>query len=119
MKIAIVGNRKGWERDYIVDKINKYDEKYINEFQYKNEMKIDIIAFPKNYKKLLYLAGRNCYGLESIEDNIDDEILNKFIYKLIKNKHYSVLEHINISIFIKNVSRSLTMQLTRHRLCNW
>jgi len=80
-------------------------------------MKIKIINYPENYKDLLYLAGRNCYGLEEIKEKTTKRSIDKFIYKLINNKHESVLEHCNISIYIKDVSRSLLAQLTRHRLC--
>lgn len=80
-------------------------------------MDIKIINYPKEYKKIIYQAGINCYGINNIETS--EENMNKFIYQLIKNKHESVLEHINISIFITDIPRSLMEQLTRHRLCSF
>jgi thymidylate synthase (FAD) len=85
-----------------------------------SELKVDIIHYPSMYKELIYLAGRNCYGLEIKENlKIIDEQLNNFIKKIIDNKHYSVLEHVNISIYISDASRSFMSQLTRHRLCSF
>lgn len=81
-------------------------------------MNIEIINYPKEYKEIIYKAGRNCYG--HIENTTtDDAILKTFIYNIIKNKHESVLEHINITIIIKDIPRSLMEQLTRHRLCSF
>lgn len=85
-----------------------------------SELKVAIIHYPSAYKELIYLAGRNCYGLEVTETiNIEDIVLNNFIEKIIDNKHYSVLEHVNISIYISNATRSFMSQLTRHRLCSY
>lgn len=83
-------------------------------------MDIEIFNFPYNYKYLIYLAGRNCYGLECNEkynNKIEDYELNLFLQKIIKNNHMSVLEHINISLYIYNCTRAFMAQLTRHRLC--
>jgi thymidylate synthase (FAD) len=84
------------------------------------EINVAVINYPFIYKELIYLAGRNCYGLEVNEtNNISENELNNFIKKIIDNKHYSVLEHVNISIYISNVTRSFMAQLTRHRLCSF
>jgi thymidylate synthase (FAD) len=83
-------------------------------------MKITIISFPKDYRKIIYMAGRNCYGFNCEDINkISEEQLNSFIYKLIENGHESVLEHICITILIEDIPRSLMEQLTRHRLCSY
>lgn len=82
-------------------------------------MKIDIIDYPWDYKNIIYLAGRNCYGLEVIKKDTTIKELNMFITKIIKNKHNSVLEHINVCIYIRDCTRSLMAQLTRHRLCSF
>lgn len=77
-------------------------------------MDIEIIQRTPKYWDILYLAGRSCYGLESItNESIFTKLL--FIRKLIENKHESVLEHCIISIFIKGCSRSFMSQITRHR----
>lgn len=82
-------------------------------------MIIDIIHYPSEYLDIIYLAGRNCYGMESISAFCTHDEKANFIRKLIKNNHLSVVEHINICIYIKNVSRSFLAQLTRHRLASF
>jgi len=84
-----------------------------------HEIGVSVEHFPKNYKEIIYLAGRNCYGLESIENDLSEKRLDAFLYKIITNKHNSVLEHCHVSVYIKNVSRSLLAQITRHRLCSF
>lgn len=80
-------------------------------------MDIEIINYPLKYKNIIYEAGRNCYGINN--EKVEEDKLNIFIYNLIKNNHESVLEHINITILIKDIPRSLMEQLTRHRLCSF
>lgn len=82
-------------------------------------MEIKIIQYSKDYLDILYLAGRNCYGMEEIKENITQELKENFIKKLIQNYHESVLEHCFISIYIKDCSRSFMAQITRHRLCSF
>jgi thymidylate synthase (FAD) len=77
------------------------------------KMDIKIVQYPKNYKKIIYLAGRNCYG---VTNELTTKIkYSNFIYKIISCNHESLLEHINITILIKDIPRSLMEQLTRHR----
>ena len=79
-------------------------------------MIIKILHFPKDYINIIYLAGRNCYGLSCIHKDTSEQTKKSFVNKIVNNQHFSVLEHINITIFIKNASRSFLTQLTRHRL---
>ena len=39
----------------------------------------------------------------------------KFISGIVKNDHGSVLEHVNVTFLLQDMSRSLMAQLTRHR----
>lgn len=80
-------------------------------------MDIKIISYPKEYKYIIYHAGRNCYGINN--EIVKEEELNNFIFNIIKNNHESVLEHVNICILISDIPRSLMEQLTRHRLCSF
>lgn len=67
----------------------------------------------------LYLAAsgaRLCYKSEG--DSIDGEVGEKdkiLLDNLVKMGHGSVVEHVNYTFLIENVSRSLTHQLVRHR----
>jgi thymidylate synthase (FAD) len=82
-------------------------------------MKIKIINYPKNYKNIIFLAGRNCYGLEIIKKDIKKEDKSAFLRKIIKNQHESVIEHCHISVYCRDMSRSFLAQITRHRLCSF
>jgi len=78
-------------------------------------MKIEIKQYSTDYKNLMYLAGRSCFGMEDIKDETSDLQKSNFIKKIIKLDHGTVLEHCVYSFFIKDVSRSLMAQITRHR----
>lgn len=65
--------------------------------------------------KLLELAGRTCY---KSEDRITDESACKFVEKICRNRHESVLEHANYTVrFV--LSRSASHQLVRHRIASY
>jgi len=78
-------------------------------------MKISIINSPEKWLEILYIAGRNCYGLIEFNKLPSNEELEKFLKKIIMFDHGSVLEHVNITVLLEDVSRSLMAQLTRHR----
>ena len=61
--------------------------------------------------KRLELVGRNCY---KSEDKITDSP-DKFLNKIIKNNHLSILEHGHMSMRVI-CSRSISHQIVRHRL---
>lgn len=76
-------------------------------------MDISIASYPSNYKEIIFMAGRNCYGLP------DKEYRSGYIEMLIKNRHESVIEHVNVTVLIKNATRSFMAQLTRHRIASF
>lgn len=93
-----------------------------------NEMKITIEHYPKEYLEIIYTAGRNCYGtrdaakiinLDTTNPKANWQKLEKFTSMLVNKGHESVLEHICISIYAKDVSRSFLAQITRHRLVSY
>jgi thymidylate synthase (FAD) len=57
-------------------------------------------------------CGRTCY---KSEDRITDDSAPKFVEKICRNNHESVLEHASISVRIV-CSRSSSHQLVRHRI---
>lgn len=70
------------------------------------------------YEKLLFLveqAGRVCYNSESA---LDKESGEKFVKKLIKMGHESVLEHATLSFMIET-DRATANQIVRHRLLSF
>lgn len=62
-------------------------------------------------EQLIEKAGRTCY---QSQDAITPESSNKFIKKLIKSGHESVLEHASITVKLIT-NRGVTHELVRHR----
>ena len=63
---------------------------------------------------LVEAAGRTCYLSERVEGDTTED----FIQRLMKRKHWSVLEHASISLrFI--CDRGVTHELVRHRLASY
>ena len=62
-------------------------------------------------------AGQACYasyGQSRTKNN--EEECKRYLDNIKKQKHGSVIEHPNVTIFIYGVSRSLTHELVRHRI---
>lgn len=80
-------------------------------------MKNTVEHYPDKYLDMIYKAARNCYGCRDACGTREEKSrLAKF---LIRKGHESVLEHICVSIYSKDVSRSFLAQLTRHRLVSY
>ena len=76
-------------------------------------MKIDLISITPNAEGIIEAAARTCYQSEHNPNR------PSLIPQLIKNGHESVLEHGSASFKISGISRALTHQLVRHRLCSF
>ena len=84
-----------------------------------NKPVVHLISKPDNMLKTIYTAARTCYSAD-IPINIynsaeDEEKMLKLIERVVGSGHYSVIEHIQITFAISNVSRACTHQLVRHR----
>lgn len=82
-------------------------------------MKTTIETYPRNYLHLIYKAGRNCYGTADKAKSASPQEKQRFAKMLIRRGHESVLEHICVSVYSWDVSRSFLAQLTRHRLVSY
>ena len=84
-----------------------------------NKPVVHLISKPDNMLKTIYTAARTCYSAlspyEIYESTDDTEKMLNLIERLISSGHYSVIEHIQVSFAISNVSRACTHQLVRHR----
>lgn len=78
-------------------------------------MKIELLAITADAEKLIEEAGRTCYQSVAKEN----QKVGTLIKALIKSGHESVLEHASATFRIGEVSRALTHQLVRHRLCSY
>lgn len=70
------------------------------------------IEYVTEQLKIIELAGRNCY---KSEDKICEGSHNKIIGMLRSKKHFSVLEHGNMTVRMIG-SRAFSHQLVRHRI---
>ena len=88
-------------------------------------MKVSLLAITPNFIDIIYTAARTCYSskspnelyAKSIEKSEEDKL--KFIKRIIKAGHYSVLEHVNVTFSIEGISRACSHQLVRHRHCSF
>ncbi len=79
-------------------------------------MQVELLLITPNAEKLIEQAGRTAYqSFDKQKEGSEKE----FIKMLIKKGHLSVLEHAYATFRIKGVSRALTHQLIRHRLCSF
>ncbi|MGM0568395.1 MAG: FAD-dependent thymidylate synthase [Elusimicrobiota bacterium] len=79
-------------------------------------MEVRLTALTPEAEKLIESSGRTCY---MSRHKMTDNSHSSFIKKLIKAGHLSVLEHACATFNLSGVSRALTHQLVRHRLCSF
>jgi thymidylate synthase (FAD) len=79
-------------------------------------MPVELLAVTPDAEKVIELAGRTCY---MSQDRITPDSSEKFIRMLVARGHLSVLEHASAVFRISGISRALTHQLVRHRLCSF
>lgn len=79
-------------------------------------MEVELLFSTPDAEKLVEKAGRTAY-LSFDKQRKGTE--KAFIRMLIKNGHFSVLEHAYATFRISGVSRAFTHQLVRHRLCSF
>lgn len=80
----------------------------------------DVLSSPESLTDsvlLIETAGRTCYQSEKNEVTMDTA--SKFIRRLIKSGHESVLEHSQLVVRFNNCSRGFTHELVRHRLAGF
>lgn len=63
---------------------------------------------------LLEAAGRTCY----LSERVDGDTTEKFIQRIMKRKHWSVLEHGHLSVRMV-CDRGVTHELVRHRIASY
>ncbi len=79
-------------------------------------MKIELLFITPNAEKIIENIGRTAYlSFERQKEGSE----KAFIKMLIKAGHLSVLEHAYASFRLSGVSRAMTHQLVRHRICSF
>lgn len=64
--------------------------------------------------KTVEYAGRGCYEAYSRKNDKTDSY-EDYIYNILKQKHFSVLEHTSFTIELDGISRAATHEIVRHR----
>ena len=79
---------------------------------------------PESGSKLVEVAGKLCY--KSFHEDLNANLKSvrggdnkKYLANILKQKHYSVLEHVSDTYAFLNVSRVFTHELVRHRLASF
>ena len=86
-------------------------------------MRVRIISHSENLLDTVYTAARTCYNAGSPIDmwedinSVSEEDKVKLIRACLNSGHASVIEHGTITIALEGVSRALTHQWVRSRLC--
>lgn len=83
-------------------------------------MEIKLISKTPNFRKTIWVAARTCYSslspIELFAENPSDEDVARIVDKIVSSRHLSVLEHCHMTFAVKNVSRTLLAQYSRHRI---
>lgn len=83
-------------------------------------MKVELIRYTENAEELIAAAARVCYSPDKASDmvnKITPETVDRMLKMATENHHDSLFEHVTFTFLIEDVSRALTHQLVRHRLC--
>ena len=83
-------------------------------------MDIKLISKTPNYLRTCWTAARTCYSADSpiellTEEKTDEEML-RLLERIMTSKHLSVVEHCSMTFAVKDVSRTLLAQYSRHRI---
>ena len=79
-------------------------------------MKVELISYSNLGEKVCGIASKTCVS-KNIPD-VNDNVM-KSLRSAISSGHEAVLEHWSATFAVSGVSRALTHQLVRHRLCSF
>ena len=85
-------------------------------------MKVKILAHTLNPELLVASAAKLCYsktGVEGIQENLNEENIEKFVSMLSSINHHSPLEHVSFTFAVEGISRACSHQLVRHRIASY
>lgn len=74
---------------------------------------VELITNTTSVLKNLIFAAKICYGKE--HDHLSEVDQIQLITKILKARHFSILEHCSLMFYITGVSRNFSHQLVRHR----
>lgn len=85
-------------------------------------MLVQLINYTPDPERTVTLAARLCYSdasISALEDQLKAASCEKFLGKILKMGHLSVLEHASFTFGIEGISRATSHQLVRHRLASY
>lgn len=85
-------------------------------------MKVVLLKHTPEPEKTVAMAARLCYSgstIRELEDRVSGISFEKFLGKILKMGHLSVLEHASFTFGIEGISRATSHQLVRHRLASY
>jgi len=85
-------------------------------------LNVTLLNFTPEPEKTVTLAARLCYSGDSIpelEEKVRSLSKEKFLGKILKMGHLSVLEHVSFTFGAEGISRATSHQLVRHRLASY
>ena len=85
-------------------------------------MNVTLLNFTPAPEKTVVLAAKLCYSdsnISQLEESVTGVSYEKFLTKILKMGHLSVLEHAGFTFGIEGISRATSHQLVRHRLASY
>ncbi len=85
-------------------------------------MKVTLLNFTPDPEKTVAMAARLCYSdstVEELREKVEGIPLERFLGKILKMGHLSVLEHASFTFGVEGISRATSHQLVRHRLASY
>jgi thymidylate synthase (FAD) len=85
-------------------------------------LKINLLTHTPDPEKAVAAASRQCYSKYSASKAFSEftqEDIRKQLGIIMKNGHFSVLEHASFTFSIEGISRACSHQLVRHRIASY
>jgi len=83
-------------------------------------MEVRLIQKTPHFLKTCWVAARTCYSADSpielLQQEKSQEDMLRLLDRILTSKHLSVVEHCSMTFAVKDVSRTLLAQYSRHRI---
>jgi len=86
------------------------------------EPTVELLAYSPDPERVVAVAARRSYSrhpAKELWDELGDEEVSELLYRVIRQRHLSVLEHVHFTFAVEGVSRALSHQLVRHRIASY
>ena len=86
------------------------------------ELIVELLAYTPNPEKVVAIAAKRSYSkrpARKLWEELSSQEVSELLDKVIRQRHLSILEHINFTLAIEGVSRVLSHQLVRHRIASY